>query len=165
MRKKIVAGNWKMNLDYNEGLSLFSEIVNLVKDEITGSQHAVICSPFIHLNGLAKMSENIVAIGAQNCHQAESGAYTGEISAKMIKSIGAEYVILGHSERRQYFAESNELLAKKTDTALKNELTPIFCIGETLKERETEKHFEVIKTQLEEGLFHLDADQFGKVVI
>src|ERR1700743_1947394 len=120
MRKKIVAGNWKMNLDYNEGLSLFSEIVNLVKEEITGDQQAVVCSPFIHLHGLAKMSESIVAIGAQNCHQAESGAYTGEISAKMIKSTGAEYVILGHSERRQYFGETNELLAIKVDTVLKD---------------------------------------------
>src|SRR6201996_7304812 len=167
MRKKIVAGNWKMNLDYNEGLSLFSEVVNMVKDEVTGHQEAVVCSPFIHLHSLVQLAKGYakVSVGAQNAHQAESGAYTGEISAKMIHSTGAEYVILGHSERRQYFGETNELLAKKTDTALKNSLKPIFCIGETLKERETEKHFEIIKSQLEEGTFHLDADQFGKVVI
>jgi triosephosphate isomerase (TIM) len=167
MRKKIVAGNWKMNLDYNEGLSLFSEMINMINDEITGKQEAVICSPFIHLHSLAQLAKGYtkVSIGAQNAHQAESGAYTGEISAKMIKSVGAEYVILGHSERRQYFGEGNELLAKKTDTALSNGLKPIFCIGETLEEREANKHFEIIKSQLEEGIFHLDEDQFSNLVI
>jgi triosephosphate isomerase (TIM) len=167
MRKKIVAGNWKMNLDYNEGLGLFSEITNMVKDEITGHQEAVVCSPFIHLHSLVQLAKgyNKISVGAQNAHQAESGAYTGEVSAKMIKSVGAEYVILGHSERRQYFGENNELLAKKTDTALKNGLKPIFCIGETLDEREADKHFDVIKTQLAEGVFHLDAEHFGLLVI
>ena len=167
MRKKIVAGNWKMNLDYQEGLSLFSEIINMVKDEVTGNQQAIICSPFIHLNSLAQMAKGYdkVSLGAQNAHQAESGAYTGEISAKMIKSVGAGFVILGHSERRQYFGESNELLAKKTDTVLNNNLSPIFCIGETLEQRETNVYFEVIKEQLEQGLFHLDEEQFGLVVI
>lgn len=167
MRKKIVAGNWKMNLDYNEGLALFSEIINMVNDEITGTQQAVICSPFIHIHSLVQLAKgyNKVAVGAQNAHQAESGAYTGEISAKMIKSIGAAYVILGHSERRQYFGESNALLAQKTDTVLKNGLRPIFCIGETLQERETEIHFDVIKTQLAEGVFHLGAKDFAKLVI
>ncbi len=167
MRKKIVAGNWKMNMDYNEGLSLFSEVINMVNDEVTGRQEAVVCSPFIHLHSLAQLAKGYdkISLGAQNAHQAESGAYTGETSAKMIKSVGAKYVILGHSERRQYFGETNELLAKKTDTALSNDLLPIFCIGETLDEREAEKHFEVIKEQLEEGVFHLDAAQFAKIVI
>lgn len=167
MRKKIVAGNWKMNLDYNEGLALFSEITNMVKDEVTGAQEAVICSPFIHLHSLVQMAKgyNKVSVGAQNAHQAESGAYTGEISAKMIKSVGATYVILGHSERRQYFGETNELLAKKTDTALANGLKPIFCIGETLSERDAEIHFDVIKDQLNDGVFHLDAAQFAQLVI
>jgi triosephosphate isomerase len=167
MRKKIVAGNWKMNLDYNEGLGLFSEIINMFKDEATGKQQAVICSPFIHLHSLAQLAKgyNNIGVGAQNAHQAESGAYTGEISAKMIRSVGAQYVILGHSERRQYFGETNELLAKKTNTALINELTPIFCIGETLQERETEVHFSIIKSQLAEGVFHLDEAQFAKLVI
>jgi triosephosphate isomerase len=167
MRKKIVAGNWKMNMDYNEGLSLFSEIINMVKDEVTGKQEAVICSPFIHLHSLSQLARGYhkLSLGAQNAHQAESGAYTGEVSAKMIKSVGAAYVILGHSERRQYFGESNELLAKKTDTALKNELKPIFCIGETLEEREGNRYFDVIKTQLAEGVFHLDEEQFSQLVI
>ena len=167
MRKKIVAGNWKMNLDYSEGLALFSEITNMVKDEVTGKQQAVVCSPFIHLHSLVQMAKGYdkVSVGAQNAHQAESGAYTGEVSAKMLKSIGVEYVILGHSERRQYFHESNELLAKKTDTALANGLKPIFCIGETLEERNSEVHFQVIKDQLLEGVFHLDAVNFSKLVI
>jgi triosephosphate isomerase len=167
MRKKIVAGNWKMNLDYNEGLSLFSEMINMINDEVTGKQEAVICSPFIHLHSLAQLAKGYpkVSLGAQNAHQAEFGAYTGEISAKMIKSVGAEYVILGHSERRQYFGEGNELLAKKTDTVLSNGLKPIFCIGETLEEREANKHFEIIKSQLEEGVFHLDEEQFSNLVI
>jgi triosephosphate isomerase len=167
MRKKIVAGNWKMNLDYNEGMALFSEVADLVKSDITGAQEAVVCSPFIHLHGLAQLTtgNSKLSIGAQNAHQAESGAYTGEVSAKMIKSVGAAYVILGHSERRQYFGESNELLAKKTDTALANDLKPIFCIGETLQERENNEHFDIIKSQLAEGVFHLDETQFAKLVI
>src|ERR1700749_3476128 len=167
MRKKIVAGNWKMNMDYEEGLSLFSEVINMVHDEVTGKQHIVVCSPFIHLHSLVQLSKGNtkVSVGAQNAHQAESGAYTGETSAKMIHSTGAEYVILGHSERRQYFGETNELLAKKTDTALANGLKPIFCIGETLAEREANEHFDIIKTQLVEGVFHLDETQFGKLVI
>lgn len=167
MRKKIVAGNWKMNLDYNEGLSLFSEVANMVKDEVTGNQQVVVCSPFIHLYSLAQLAKghSHVSIGAQNAHQAESGAYTGEISAKMIKSVGAQYVILGHSERRQYFGETNELLAAKVDTVLKHDLKPIFCIGETLEEREADKHFDVIKTQLQEGIFGLSEADFAKVVL
>src|ERR1700761_7056677 len=167
MRKKIVAGNWKMNLDYSEGLSLFSEVINMVKDEVTGNQDAVVCSPFIHLHSLAQMARGYhkVGIGAQNAHQAESGAYTGEISAKMIRSVGAEYVILGHSERRQYFGENNELLARKTDTALKHDLKPIFCIGETLDEREAGTHFDIIKTQLTEGVFHLDETHFSRLIL
>lgn len=165
MRKKIVAGNWKMNNDYNEGVSLFSEIVNMVRDEKKGDQIAVICAPFIHLNSLAQLSSGVVKIGAQNCHQNESGAYTGEISAKMIKSTGAEYVIIGHSERRQYFAENNQLLAEKTVTALQNNLVPIFCIGETLDERNNGSYFNVIESQLEEGVFGLSAEDFAKVVL
>nr|WP_121273344.1 triose-phosphate isomerase [Pedobacter schmidteae] len=165
MRKKIVAGNWKMNLDYASGVSLFSEIVNMVRDEKKGDQIAIICSPYIHLNSLAKLGGDVVKIGAQNCHQNDSGAYTGEISAAMIKSVGCAYVIIGHSERRQYFAESNELLAQKTVKALENELSPIFCIGETLDERNNGTYFDVLKTQLEQGIFGLSAADFSKVVI
>lgn len=165
MRKKIVAGNWKMNLDYAEGISLFSEIVNMVKDEKNGNQLAIICAPYIHLNSLVKLGGDTVSIGAQNCHQKESGAYTGEISAKMVKSLGCEYVIIGHSERRQYFAESDQLLAEKTVIALQNGLIPIFCIGETLDERNNGSYFNVLKSQLDNGIFGLDAQDFSKIVI
>ena len=165
MRKKIVAGNWKMNMDYAEGISLFSEIVNMVRDEQKGDQVAVICAPYIHLNSLAKLGGNTVKIGAQNCHQNESGAYTGEISAKMVKSVGAEYVIVGHSERRQYYAESDALLLEKTNIVLKNNLIPIFCIGETLDERNNGSYFDIIKSQLTNGLFSLSADDFSKVIV
>ena len=165
MRKKIVAGNWKMNMDYAEGVSLFSEILNMVRDEKKGDQHAIICAPFIHLNSLAKLGGSTVQIGAQNCHQNESGAYTGEISAKMIKSVGCSYVIIGHSERRQYFAETDALLAEKTKAALANGLTPIFCIGETLDERNNGDYFNVIKSQLTNGVFGLSAEDFAKIVI
>ncbi|RZK40150.1 MAG: triose-phosphate isomerase [Pedobacter sp.] len=165
MRKKIVAGNWKMNMDYSEGISIFSEIVNMVRDEKKGDQIAIICAPYIHLNSLAQLSSGIVKIGAQNCHQNESGAYTGEISAKMVKSTGCEYVIIGHSERRQYFAETDALLSEKTAIALKNNLTPIFCVGETLDERNNGSYFQVLKSQLENGIFTLSAEDFAKVVL
>ncbi|MFA6277100.1 MAG: triose-phosphate isomerase [Pedobacter sp.] len=165
MRKKIVAGNWKMNLDYSEGISLFSEIVNMVRDEKKGDQIAVICSPYIHLNSLSQLSAGVVKIGAQNCHQKESGAYTGEISAKMVKSTGCEYVIIGHSERRQYFAESDALLAEKTIIALQNNLTPLFCIGETLDERNNGSYYHVLESQLENGVFGLSAEDFSKIVL
>jgi triosephosphate isomerase (TIM) len=167
MRKKIVAGNWKMNLDYHEGLSLFSEVINMVRDEVTGSQQVVVCPPFPHLHSLTHMAKGYdkVSVGAQNAHEAESGAYTGEVSAKMIKSVGAEYVILGHSERRQYFGETNGVLAKKIDQALKHDLKPIYCIGETLEEREAGTHFDVIRTQLAEGAFHLHEGHFSHILI
>lgn len=167
MRKKIVAGNWKMNKDYAEGLALFSEVLTIANDELIGQQQVIVCAPFVHLNSLATLAkgQNRVHIGAQNAHQEEAGAYTGEISTSMLKSVGVEYVILGHSERRQYFGENNALLAKKTDITLKNNLIPIFCIGETLSEREGGSHFEVIKSQLSEGTFHLSASDFSKLVI
>lgn len=156
-----------MNLEYNEGLTIFSEVINMVNDEVTGPQTAIVCCPYTYLHSLSQLvkGHSQIAVGAQNCHQEEAGAFTGEISAKMIRSVGAQYVILGHSERRQYFGEGNELLAKKTDVVLSNSLKPIFCIGETLEERESARFFEVIKSQLSEGLFHLQKEQFAQVVI
>lgn len=167
MRKKIVAGNWKMNKDYTEGMSLFSEVINMVKDEVMGDQQVVVCAPFVHLHSLTVLGKghSQVSVGAQNVHQEESGAYTGEISASMLKSVDVEYVILGHSERRQYFDETNDVLAKKTDITLKHGLKPIFCIGETLTEREGGEYFNVVKSQLAEGIFHLSATEFSKLVI
>ncbi|MGK6352960.1 triose-phosphate isomerase [Parapedobacter sp. DT-150] len=167
MRKKIVAGNWKMNLDYQQGISLFSEIVNMAKDEVIGDQQVVVCSPFIHLHSIAQLAKGAthVAIGAQNIYFEEKGAYTGEVSAGQVASTGATFVILGHSERRAYFQEDNYLLGKKLDAALKHDLTPIFCIGETQEERESDRYFDVIKEQLEAGVFHLSNEAFGKVVL
>lgn len=166
MRKNIVAGNWKMNLDYEQGLSLFSEIVNMVKDEVVGDQEVVVCSPAIHLHSLHQLTNsNKVSVGAQNIYQAESGAYTGEVSAAQVRSTGAEYVILGHSERRAYFAEADEVLAEKVNLALKNSLKPIFCIGETKDQREQGEFFNVIQEQLEKGVFHLSASEFAKIVL
>ncbi len=167
MRQKIVAGNWKMNLEYNEGLTIFSEVINMVNDEVMGNQTAIVCCPYTYLYSLSQLVKGHakISVGAQNCHQEEAGAFTGEISAKMIRSVGVQYVILGHSERRQYFGETNELLAKKADVVLGNSLKPIFCIGETLEERESDHYFEVIKTQLKEGIFHLSNEQFAQVVI
>ncbi|WP_257668091.1 triose-phosphate isomerase [Parapedobacter tibetensis] len=167
MRKKIVAGNWKMNLDYQQGVTLFSEIVNMAKDEVMGDQQVVVCSPFIHLHSIFQMAKGAthVAIGAQNVYFEDAGAYTGEVSAAQVKSAGAAYVILGHSERRAYFHEDDHMLSKKVDAVLKQELTPIFCIGETQEERESDRYFDIIKKQLKNGVFHLPNDAFGHVIL
>lgn len=167
MRKNIVAGNWKMNLNLQEGVSLFSEIVNMVKDEVVGNQEVVVCSPFIHLNSISTLAKGVnnVAVGAQNLHQADSGAYTGEISGAQLISVGAQYVLIGHSERRAYFGETDSLLADKVDAALKQNLTPIFCIGETKEERESGKFFDVLKMQLENSIFRLESSDFRKLII
>ncbi|HEY1007207.1 MAG TPA: triose-phosphate isomerase, partial [Sphingobacteriaceae bacterium] len=140
---------------------------NMVNDEVMGEQQVIVCPPFIHLHSLVQLNKagGRVAIGAQNCHHQESGAFTGEVSASMIRSAGTEYVIIGHSERRQYFGETNALLAAKTDVALKAGLKPIFCIGETLEERNSGRHFDVIRQQLAEGLFHLSETEIQSVVI
>ncbi len=165
MRKKIVAGNWKMNLDYETGLSLFSEIVNMIKDEKLGQQLVVICPPYIHLQSLAKLGGDVVFIGAQNCHHKDSGAYTGEVSAKMLKSVGCNYVILGHSERRHYFQEKDSLIYEKTKAALNEGLYPIFCIGETLEERNSGNYLSIIEKQLKDGLFSLSSHDFERIII
>ena len=167
MRKNIVAGNWKMNMDLGKGIQLFNEIQQLLKEEVKGDQEVIICPPYIHLSSLSQLldSSNNLSIGAQNCYQADSGAFTGEVSASIIASTGAAYVIIGHSERRLYFSESNSLLAQKLDTVLKNGLTPIFCIGETLEQRNTETYFEVIKEQLTETSFHLQGAEYRKMVL
>jgi triosephosphate isomerase len=167
MRKKIIAGNWKMNKSFEEGMGLVTEIVGMVKDEYQGPAQVVVIPPFIHVNAVSRMvaDEAAVFCGAQNCSNHESGAYTGEVSAGMLKSCGVSYVVIGHSERRQYFNETNDWLARKVDAVLKNELTAIYCCGETLEEREADKHFDVLKTQISEGLFHLTAEQFANIVI
>lgn len=167
MRKKIVAGNWKMNKTFEEAGILASEVMGMVEDEVKGNVRVVLCIPFPYLvsikNQLGKNTR--VEIGAQNCSEHEAGAYTGEVSAPMLRSIGVPYVILGHSERRQYFHEDGKLLAKKVDIALKYGLTPIFCCGEPLDVREKNQHEELVKQQISEALFHLDITTLPKIVV
>lgn len=167
MRKNIVAGNWKMNMDLEKGILLFNEIQQLLKEEIDGNQEVIICPPYVHLSSLVQVlnANSKLSIGAQNCHHADSGAYTGEVSASIIASTGASYVIIGHSERRLYFSESSSLLAQKLDAVLKNGLSPIFCIGETLDQRNGGTYFDVIKEQISEASFHLQGVDYSKMVL
>jgi triosephosphate isomerase len=165
MRKEIVAGNWKMNMDLAEGLRFAKEIDSYFKAKPSKAE-VILCTPFIHLPGVSEIvKDGKVACGAQNCASEPSGAYTGEVSPAMIKSTGAKYVIIGHSERRTYYHEDNLLLHKKTWLAIGTGLDVIFCCGEVLKERESGRHYDVVKTQLEEGLFKLPEDKFSKIVI
>ena len=162
MRQNIVAGNWKMNNTLEEGIDLAKAVISKNNSDTT----LIIGAPFIHLTSILKETKNSnIAVAAQNCHHAESGAFTGEVSASMLASINVQYVIIGHSERREYNAESNEELAKKVNIALSKNIRPIFCCGETLKTRELGKHFEWITTQLEQSVFHLSKEDFSKLVI
>ena len=165
MRKKIVAGNWKMNETLQEGVQLAKDINDLLKADKPNCD-VVICTPFIHLASVAPvLDKEIVGLGAENCADKEKGAYTGEVSAAMVKSTGADYVILGHSERRQYYHETAEILKEKTLLALKNNLKVIFCCGETLEEREQNKQNEVVKAELEQSIFNLTAEEWKNIVI
>jgi len=166
MRKKIVAGNWKMNMDLAEGLKLASSIDKYFNEKPSNKATVILCTPFIHLAGANEiLKHGKVALGAQNCASEASGAYTGEISAWMVRSTGAEYVIIGHSERRSYYNEDDKTLNKKTLLAINSGLKVIFCCGEVLKEREDKKHFMIVKRQLEEGLFPLSVEQMDKIVL
>ncbi len=150
MRKAIIAGNWKMNNTASEGVALVKAIVPLVKD---ATCDVVVCVPAIDIPAVSEALKGTnIMLGAENVHFAEKGAYTGEISAAMLKEYGVKYVIIGHSERRQYFGETDETVNKRTLTALKAGLTPIVCVGETLEERETGKTEEVLYRQIKEGL-------------
>lgn len=167
MRKKIVAGNWKMNKTLDEANVLASEIMSMVDAEVKGNVGVIFCVPFPYLLPIKNLlgKNNRISVAAQNCSEHESGAYTGEVSAPMLKSLGIQYVILGHSERRQYFGEDGKLLAKKVDVAQKHGLTPIFCCGEPLDVREKNGHEALVKKQIEESLFHLDANAIQNVII
>lgn len=166
MRKKIVAGNWKMNKTLEEGQALTSEVKHMAEDELQDDVQLILCPPFIHLSTLHGMLKgSSIGLGAQNCSEHASGAYTGEIAAPMLPSIGVQYVILGHSERREYFNEGNELLARKLDITLGNGLTPIFCCGEPLEVREKEGQNAYVQKQVQESLFHLSKDDLKKIII
>ena len=165
MRKNIVAGNWKMNTSLQEGLQLALSLNGVLKDK-TVSCDVVVGVPFTHLASVvAAVDTTRIGVASQNAADNASGAYTGEVSAAMVASTGAKYAILGHSERRTYYLETAATLKKKVELALANGLTPIFCIGEVLAEREAGTHFEVVETQLQESLFHLPAGDFGKLVL
>jgi len=165
MRKNIVAGNWKMNMNLQEGLKLAKEIENYYSDK-PGNTGVILCTPFIHLAEVAGvLKSGKVKLGAQNCASEASGAYTGEVSPAMIKSTGAQYVIIGHSERRTYYHEDDQLLNRKTTLAIATGLDVIFCCGEVKEERESGKHFDVVKKQLENGLFTIPAEDLKKVII
>jgi triosephosphate isomerase (TIM) len=165
MRQKIVAGNWKMNKTLQEGLQLAGEIDKMVAGLQNSAVKVILAPPFTHLSEIRKAVKSGIGVASQNCASEVSGAFTGEVSAAMIKSTGAEYAIIGHSERRQYYHEDNKILNKKVQVALANGLIPIFCIGELLSEREANKHFDVVKSQLEEGLFSLSEADFKKIVL
>lgn len=165
MRKKIVAGNWKMNENLQEGIALAKEINEACAADKPNCG-VIVCTPFIHLAKVAEvLDQNVVALGAENCADKEKGAYTGEVSAAMVKSTGAQYVILGHSERRQYYHETAEILKEKVQLALANGLKVIFCCGETLEEREANKQNEVVKAELDGSVFNLSAEEWKNIVL
>ncbi len=166
MRKNIVAGNWKMNTTLAEAIELAEGVKKVVAEKKTTNADVVIAPPYVNLTEVAKVIEGTdIILASQNCADEKSGAYTGEISVDMLASIGVKAVILGHSERREYYNEGNETLTKKVALVLEKSMTPIFCIGEVLSERESGKYFEVVKEQLSGGLFNLSAEDFAKVVI
>jgi triosephosphate isomerase (TIM) len=170
MRKKIVAGNWKMNTTVKEGEALVKELEALV-GEITTDVDIIICPPFTHLNSVGKIlakqydDTEKIALGAQNCADHTSGAYTGEVSVNMLKSVSCKYVILGHSERREYYHENNDSLYEKICLVLNAGMIPIFCVGEKLAERESNRHFEVVSEQLKDVLYKLKGAEMSKVII
>ena len=164
MRKNIVAGNWKMNKTLQEGIELAKELNQILSAE-TPHCDVIICTPFIHLASVTPLVDPAkIGVGAENCADKESGAYTGEVSAAMVKSTGAQYVILGHSERRAYYHETVGILAEKVKLALANGLKVIFCIGEVLEEREAGKQNEVVAAQLA-SVFSLPAQDFANIIL
>lgn len=165
MRKNIVAGNWKMNKTLQEGVALATELKQVLAGE-KPTCDVIIGTPFIHLATVSELVKgSVIKVSAENCADKESGAYTGEVSASMVKSTGANYVIIGHSERRAYYGETFSILKDKVLLALKNELTPIFCIGELKEEREANKQNEIVKAQLDGSVFNLSAEEFSKIVL
>ena len=165
MRKKVVAGNWKMNTTPAEGVELLKGVAAL-KGDVCSCVNFIVIPPFTHLSEIVKNAKGTgIAVGAQNCAAEAKGAYTGEVSAKMIASLGVEYVILGHSERREYYGETSATLNKKMVQAYENNLIPIYCVGEKLEERENGKYFDVVRAQIEEVVFNLTPEQFSKLII
>lgn len=166
MRKKIVAGNWKMNNAKAESKTLVKDIKGSIKRLELENTRVIIAPTFVFLQRTAKkVKKSAIEVAAQNMHQNESGAFTGEISASMLKSVGVNLVILGHSERREYFGETDEFLAQKVDAALKHNLEIIFCFGEKLEDRQSGNHFKVVETQIKKALFHLNSEDWKHIVL
>ena len=164
MRKKIVAGNWKMNKNAEETEDLLNDLIDKLPQDVDAQ--IIVAPTFINLaSAVDHLEFTNIAVAAQNMHQNENGAYTGEISADMLKSIGVNIVILGHSERRAYFHETDTILAQKVTTALKHDMTVIFCFGEELKDRQNNQHFNVVENQLRDGLFHLENNDWEKIIL
>jgi len=165
MRKSIVAGNWKMNLNFTEA----EELAAILAEQLEGKSlkcEVVICPPALYLEMATDFAEeSVMKVGAQNVSNQESGAYTGEIAAGMLASVDVEYCLVGHSERRKYFNEDNAFLAQKVDKLLDHNLTPVYCCGEQLEEREEGNHFKIVEQQISEGLFHLNDGEFSNIVI
>ncbi|NQY05820.1 MAG: triose-phosphate isomerase [Flavobacteriaceae bacterium] len=163
MRKSIVAGNWKMNTTFAEAKALITEIVSDLNNETT---EIIVAPPFVNIEAVVKATSNSrIKVAAQNMHAATKGAYTGEVSGSMLKSIGVQHTILGHSERRGYFNETNALLKEKVNSALTQEMTIIFCFGEELEDRKSGNHFKVVQNQIEEALFHLGASSLDHIIL
>lgn len=167
MRQKIAAGNWKMNLDLEDAQGLTSELIGMYRDEVHQDVEMILAPPFVHLHAVGHLTKDHPRfhLAAQNLHQEASGAYTGEVAASMLRSVGCSHVIIGHSERRQYFGEDNALLAQKVRIALDHGLIPIYCFGEVLEERENGQTFEVVARQVREGCFGFSAEEFGQMVL
>jgi len=166
MRKQIVAGNWKMNNDLDASKSLVKNIIKKLKKKSLKNTRVIVAPTFVNLQKVAsKAKKTKVEVAAQNMHQAKSGAFTGEVSAEMLKSVGVKIVILGHSERREYFGETDAILAEKVNAALENKLEVIFCFGEVLEDRKSDNHFKVVESQIKNGLFHLEASEWKNIVL
>jgi len=166
MRKQIVAGNWKMNNDLDASKSLVKKIIKKVKKTTLKNTRVIVAPTFVSLQKVASKAKGTkVEVAAQNMHQAKSGAYTGEVSAEMLKSVDVTTVILGHSERREYFGETDAILAEKVNAALENKMEVIFCFGEVLEDRKSGKHFEVVESQIKNALFHLDASAWKHIIL
>ncbi|WP_299063973.1 triose-phosphate isomerase [uncultured Polaribacter sp.] len=166
MRTKIVAGNWKLNNNKEESKSLIKSLKKAIKNLPLENTRVIVAPTFVNLSSSVKAAKkSVIEVVAQNMHQAKNGAFTGEVSADMLKAIGVETVILGHSERRTYFNETDAALAEKVDAVLENGMETIFCFGELLEDRKSDNHFKVVESQLSNSLFHLEAKDWGSIIL